>query len=131
MWDSRIQLVSIRTEHGLDGGRPFRRSRSARPTTSRCATRVRLLAQARGRFWEAAEAIFAAYFTEGRDVGSAEVLAQVASTAGIDADEVREMLAGDRFVAEVEKSEAAAAEGGINGVPFFVFNGRFGLSGAQ
>ncbi|HEU4454227.1 MAG TPA: DsbA family protein, partial [Longimicrobium sp.] len=78
-----------------------------------------------------AEAIFAAYFTGGRDVGSAEVLAELAASAGVDAGEAREMLAGDRFVAEVEASEAAAAAGGITGVPFFVFNGRFGLSGAQ
>ena len=46
-----------------------------------------------GRFWEAAEAIFAAYFTEGRDVGGAEVLAEVAASAGLDADEARAVLA--------------------------------------
>jgi len=130
-WDRARPMFQHVQNAGAEEGIRFDFERVASAPNSRLAHRVMLLAQERGRFWEAAEAIFAAYFTEGRDVGSAEVLAQVALTAGLDADEVREMLAGDRFVAEVEKSEEAAAAGGISGVPFFVFNGRFGLSGAQ
>jgi predicted DsbA family dithiol-disulfide isomerase len=130
-WERARPMFQHVQNAGAEEGIRFDFERVASAPNSRYAHRVMLLAQERGRLWEAAEAVFAAYFTEGRDVGSAEVLADVAASAGLDAGEVREMLAGDRFVAEVEKSEEAAAAGGINGVPFFVFNGRFGLSGAQ
>jgi predicted DsbA family dithiol-disulfide isomerase len=130
-WERARTMFQHVQDAGTEEGIRFDFERVASAPNSRDAHRVMLLAQEKGRLWEAAEALFAAYFTEGRDVGSIDVLAEVAGSAGVDADEVREMLAGARFVAEVEASEEAAEAGGMNSVPYFVFNGRFALSGAQ
>ncbi len=102
-----------------------------RAPDTRDAHRVLLLAQDRGRLWEAADAMFSAYFAEGRDVTDAAVLAEVAFAAGLDGGEVREMLAGDAYVAEVDAAQRLADRSGITGVPFAVFGERFAVSGAQ
>jgi predicted DsbA family dithiol-disulfide isomerase len=56
---------------------------------------------------------------------------KLAAEAGLDAEEVRATLASDRFAAEVRDDENAARSLGINGVPFFVFGGKYAVSGAQ
>lgn len=95
------------------------------------AHRVILLAQQEGRLWEVADALYSAYFAEGRDVNDREVLADVAAKAGLDAERVRAMLASREFVAEVESSQEVADASGVQGVPLAVFEGRFAVSGAQ
>jgi predicted DsbA family dithiol-disulfide isomerase len=102
-----------------------------RSPNTRDAHRVLLLAQDRGRLWEAAEAVYAAFFAQGRDVTDAEVLADVAASAGLDAGEVHRMLASDEYADEVEGAQELAASTGITGVPFAVFDGRYAVSGAQ
>jgi predicted DsbA family dithiol-disulfide isomerase len=77
------------------------------------------------------ERLFRAYFTEGRAISDRETLAELAGEVGLDADEVRELLASDRLVAEVRADERTAAGFGITGVPFFVLDRRLGVSGAQ
>jgi predicted DsbA family dithiol-disulfide isomerase len=77
------------------------------------------------------ERLLLGYFTEGESMGEPEVLVRLASEAGLDAAEVRAMLAGDALADAVRDDERQAAELGIRGVPFFVIAGRFGLSGAQ
>jgi predicted DsbA family dithiol-disulfide isomerase len=62
-----------------------------------------------------AEALFAAYFTEGRDVGDAATLAQVAAESGLSADAAREMLASERFAEAVEESQREARRLGVTG----------------
>jgi predicted DsbA family dithiol-disulfide isomerase len=71
------------------------------------------------------------YFKEGADLTDREVLVAAARDAGLDPDEVRRDLGSDKDVAEVEAEAARATEAGINGVPFFIFNNRVGVSGAQ
>ena len=61
----------------------------------------------------------------------AEVLVRLAGEAGLDPEEVRKMLASDEYTREVRADEAEARTIGISGVPFFVFGGRYGVSGAQ
>jgi predicted DsbA family dithiol-disulfide isomerase len=102
-----------------------------RAPNTRNAHRVLLLAQDSGRLWEAAEAMFAAYFAEGRDVTAAAVLVEVGAAAGLDADAVREMLAGDACAAGVDEAQELADRSGITGVPFAIFDGKFAVSGAQ
>ncbi|HET7463594.1 MAG TPA: DsbA family oxidoreductase, partial [Longimicrobium sp.] len=102
-----------------------------RAPNTRDAHRVLLLARERGRLWEAADAVYRAYFAEGRDVTDADTLAGIASAAGLDAAEVRRMLAGDEYGHEVDAAQLLAERSGITGVPFVVFNGRFAVSGAQ
>jgi predicted DsbA family dithiol-disulfide isomerase len=77
------------------------------------------------------ERLLASYFSEGGAIGDRDTLAAVAAQAGLGRDQVAEMLAGDRYTAEVRADEQEAAALGITGVPFFVVNRRYGLSGAQ
>jgi predicted DsbA family dithiol-disulfide isomerase len=69
------------------------------------------------------------YFTEGANLTDQEVLAKAAADIGL--GDVRQALASERDVAEVEREAAAAKEAGIQGVPMFIFGGRFAVSGAQ
>ena len=78
-----------------------------------------------------AEALFHAYFTEGRDIGRHDVLAKVASEVGLPEDEARAFLDGDGGRKEVALEEMAGRTLGLDGVPFFVINGTPALSGAQ
>jgi predicted DsbA family dithiol-disulfide isomerase len=77
------------------------------------------------------ERIMRAYLTEGELVSDAAVLERLAVEVGLPAVEVRALLAGDRFAAEVREDERTAAAIGINAVPFFVVDRRIGASGAH
>ncbi|KQS00332.1 disulfide bond formation protein DsbA [Williamsia sp. Leaf354] len=100
-------------------------------TNTRLAHRALHLARTVGCQRELAERLFAAYFTEGRHLGRPEELADLAAEVGLDRASVLEALAGDEFVAEVDADIAQARAHGISGVPFFVLDGRYGISGAQ
>ncbi|HEX7459802.1 MAG TPA: DsbA family oxidoreductase [Acidimicrobiales bacterium] len=77
------------------------------------------------------ERLLRAYFTEGRAISDPATLADLAADVGLDADRVAEVLSGDDFVDEVRGDEARAMELGSTGVPFFVFDERLGIPGAQ
>jgi len=85
----------------------------------------------RGRGDAMKERLLRAYMTEGEAVGEKEVLVRLAGEVGFDVGEIRAMLAGDEHVAAVRKDEADARSLGINGVPCFVIDRRYGVSGAQ
>ena len=80
---------------------------------------------------KATERIMQAYFSESLAVGDRASLAQLAPEFGIAENEALAMLNSDAFSAEVRADEARAAELGISGVPFFVIDGKVGISGAQ
>jgi predicted DsbA family dithiol-disulfide isomerase len=88
-------------------------------------------AKAQGRQHELAERLMSAYFTEGRHLGREDELVDLAMDAGLDADAAREALQSGRHLADVRADQAQAAAYGINGVPFFVIDGKYGVSGAQ
>jgi len=88
-------------------------------------------AKAHGRQLEMKERLLKAYFTEGRHLGRDAELADLAAEIGLDREDVLRSLAGDEYLAAVREDERTAAEYGINGVPFFVIEGRYGVSGAQ
>jgi predicted DsbA family dithiol-disulfide isomerase len=75
--------------------------------------------------------LYEAYFGHGQPVFTAADLTGLAAPAGLDAAEAAEVLAGDRFADAVRADEAQAAQIGMNGVPFAVVAGRYGVSGAQ
>lgn len=77
------------------------------------------------------DAIHAAYFEEGRDIGDPETLVAVAAGAGVPEDEARAILADPDALAAVREEAAGLSQSGISGVPFFVFGGTHALSGAQ
>jgi predicted DsbA family dithiol-disulfide isomerase len=88
-------------------------------------------AKAHGVQLEVKEALLKAYFIDGGHVGRIDDLVELAAANGLDADDVRDALATERHLADVKADVAQAAAYGINGVPFFVFEGQFGVSGAQ
>ena len=81
--------------------------------------------------WELAGALFRAYFTEGKDLNDHGELVDIASSAGLEALEVREYLAGEGGVEDVRSSQEEARRLGITGVPFYVIDGRYAHYGAQ
>ncbi len=95
------------------------------------AHRLIHLAAAHGRADAMQERLMAGYFTEGAPIGEASTLQRLAVDAGLDADEVRGVLAGDAFAEEVRDDERQATALGSTGVPFFVIDRAYGISGAQ
>jgi predicted DsbA family dithiol-disulfide isomerase len=88
-------------------------------------------AHTHGLMSEAKEALLSGHFEKGRDIGDVDYLAEVGSSLGLEAGEVREVLASDRFTDEVRADIAEARQLGANGVPFFVIDRKYGISGAQ
>ncbi len=77
------------------------------------------------------EALFRAYFLDGRDIGSRDVLAEVGIAAGLEEKTIRDYLAGRDDVDRVENEDAMARRMGIQGVPCFILNRKYAISGAQ
>ena len=93
--------------------------------------RVIHLAAERGVADAVKEAFLHAYFTDNELMSDHGVLERLAVAAGLRAEEVRVVLTSDRYAAEVRADEAEAGRLGANGVPFFVVDRAFGVSGAQ
>ncbi|MGB1157110.1 MAG: DsbA family oxidoreductase [Alphaproteobacteria bacterium] len=77
------------------------------------------------------EALFNAYFTEGRDIGQVEVLLEVALGAGVNPDVLWAMFESDAHIEEINAEDVQAREMGMGGVPGFIVNRKYFLSGAQ
>jgi len=88
-------------------------------------------AKARGRQLDMKERLLKAYFVEGRHVGRIEDLADLAAEVGFDRADVVRALEANEYLADVKADVAQASEYGIQGVPFFVIDGKYGVSGAQ
>ena len=80
---------------------------------------------------EIEEALFKAHFEDAKNIDDAEVLLEVATSIGMDADEVKTMLESDDFAYDVKQDEMEARNIGVRGVPFFVFDDKYAISGAQ
>lgn len=80
---------------------------------------------------EMKERLFKAYYTEGKDIADTDTLTALAAEAGLPAEEVRTALADERYTAEVQHDQEEAYRIGVQGVPFFVFNRKYAVSGAQ
>jgi predicted DsbA family dithiol-disulfide isomerase len=77
------------------------------------------------------ERLFSMYFSEGRNIGSADTLVEAAGDAGMDREIVSGLLAGDADRETVRTSIAQAQSMGVRGVPFFILDNRYAISGAQ
>jgi predicted DsbA family dithiol-disulfide isomerase len=77
------------------------------------------------------ERLFAAYFEQARDIGEAGVLKEIAAEAGMDAELVGDLLAGDDDRETIEHEDMLAHRMGISGVPTFIFENKYMISGAQ
>jgi predicted DsbA family dithiol-disulfide isomerase len=89
------------------------------------------LAKAHGKQLEMKERLLSAYFEQGRHVGRVEDLADLAAEIGLDRAEVVAALEAGTYLPAVGADKAQAIAYGINGVPFFVIDGKYGVSGAQ
>jgi predicted DsbA family dithiol-disulfide isomerase len=88
-------------------------------------------AKAQGRQLDMKERLLKAYFVDGRHVGRIEDLADLAAEIGLDRAEVVRVLTDETYLADVKADVAQAVAYGIQGVPFFVIDGTYGVSGAQ
>lgn len=104
---------------------------AASPTNSLDAHRLTHLAAHHDKGDQAEERLLAAHFTEGQHLGRHETLKKLAAEIGLDAAEVETMLTGDAYTDEVQADQQLAREFGITGVPFFVIDRKYGISGAQ
>jgi predicted DsbA family dithiol-disulfide isomerase len=120
----RVLASAARVDLNLD----FERARSGNTFD---AHRLLHLAARHGLQGELKERLFAAYFNEGRPIGLADTVRSVAIEAGLPADEVDAVLASGDLADEVRADELDARTLGISGVPFFVIDRAYGVSGAQ
>ena len=95
------------------------------------AHRLSHFAKKQGRQDAIEERLFKAYFTEGMNTADHETLVQLAAEAGLNADETRIMLEGNEFADAVNNDIYEANQVGARGVPFFVFDNTYAVSGAQ
>ena len=95
------------------------------------AHRMLHLAAAHGRQTDLKEALMRAYFTDAQAIGEVSVLRDVAVTVGLDEALVDSVLRSDAYADDVRRDEAQARAFGITGVPYFVIDSKYGISGAQ
>jgi predicted DsbA family dithiol-disulfide isomerase len=100
------------------------------PNTLDCHRLIRW-AEGIGKAAEMKQRLMDMYFTEGADLTNTAVLVQAATDVGLDPEDVRAALASDQDVAAVEQEAQSAKEAGVEGVPCFIFGGKFAVSGAQ
>jgi predicted DsbA family dithiol-disulfide isomerase len=121
------RLVGIGASIGID----FKFERIERQPNTLDAHRVIGWAQEAGRASSVVNRLFELFFTEGADIGAHDVLIEAGKFAGLDAGRLRQDLAGDRDTDLVARQVIAATNAGIGGVPFFVFDKKLAVAGAQ
>jgi predicted DsbA family dithiol-disulfide isomerase len=124
------QLQAEMTARGADEGLEYRFD-IARGGNTFDAHRLIHLAATYGQQAAAQERLMRAYFSEGEAISDHETLVRLGQELGVDGEEARTMLGSDRFAEDVREDELLASRLGIQGVPFFVLNRRYGVSGAQ
>jgi predicted DsbA family dithiol-disulfide isomerase len=95
------------------------------------AHRLLHFAKEKGVQNEMKERMFKAYYTEGKNIGDLQTLVQLGAEVGLAADEVTPLLQAKTYTEEVRQDQYAAEQAGARGVPFFVFNDKYAVSGAQ
>jgi predicted DsbA family dithiol-disulfide isomerase len=124
------EMIDTMTATAAQEGLDFRFD-IARTGNTFDAHRLLHLAAERGLQDTLKERLMRATFTEGEPIGEPETLVRLGAEAGLDADEARAVLSSDRFADEVRADEQDAQRFGISGVPFFVVDRTYGVSGAQ
>lgn len=128
--DKATKIIDHMTAVAAGDGLEFHLEKALRVNTL-LAHRLLWLAEATGQQYVLKERLLRAYFSEGRDVGDIETLADCAAEVGLARDRVRDFLHSDDGVDEVQQLLSAATEAGIAAVPTFVFDGRWMVPGAQ
>jgi predicted DsbA family dithiol-disulfide isomerase len=128
--ESALAAAANLSERGRTAGLEFDFG-STKVANTFDAHRLAHFAASRGLADAMHERLFRAYFTEGRNIGDHGTLADLAAEAGLAATDAADVLASGRFADDVRRDIDEALQLGINGVPFFVFGGRYAVSGAQ
>ena len=130
-WERSLALdVQVR-EAGRGEGIAFSFERQERTPNTLDAHRLIWLADRDGVQDAVVEALFRAYFTEGRDLGDRPTLLDVAAQAGLDRGLAAGVLDGGDGLEAIGATEEMARRAGVQGVPFFIINGEVALAGAQ
>lgn len=116
---------------GRQLGIPFEYEKMKVQPNTLNAHRLMFYAEREGKQDELAEVLFRAHFTEGANLTDAEALADIAARAGLDRKAVSAYLASDEGRDQIARADVEARSNGIGGVPFFIFNRKIGVSGAQ
>jgi predicted DsbA family dithiol-disulfide isomerase len=95
------------------------------------AHRLTMFAKTQGLMKEMTERILHAYFTESKHIGDHETLTQLAVEVGLNREDVEKMLASDEMADAVRADEQTAKQIGVTGVPFFLFDQKYALTGAK
>lgn len=128
--DQVEQMLGQMTEMAASEGLTFDFSKVKHANTAR-AHRVLHLAKAEGLQLEVQERLFRAYFAEGEDMSDPEALARLGAEVGLDPDAVRAALDNEAYGEAVQRDISRARMLGITGVPFFLLEEQYGVSGAQ
>jgi len=124
------QMLGQVTQMGKGAGIDFNFEQTL-ITNTFSAHKLLHLAKKHNKSNEMEEALFIAHFIDGKNVGDVEVLVALAESLGIDKEEARQAVTTDQLDYEVNQDIQEARNNGISGVPFFVLNGKYAVSGAQ
>jgi predicted DsbA family dithiol-disulfide isomerase len=130
-WERAQAMFGYVSQAAEGDGLEFNFDRIASAANTANGHRLILWAAEQGQEWEMAHALFKAFFTDGRDLSNRAELAAIAGEVGLEPETAYAFLKTDRFEAEVDYSQQRASELGIRGVPFFIFEGKYAVSGAQ
>lgn len=128
--DEAQEMIDRMVDFGRTSGVEMRFDR-IRPSSTFDAHRLLAWAREHDRQTELKERLFLAYLHEGLCVSDREVLGSLAEDVGLGGDEAQEVLSGDQYLEDVRADEQLASRIGATAVPFFVFDNRLAVSGAQ
>lgn len=121
------QVTQVAATEGLE----FNFDKQKVSPNTRNAHRIIELARKEGKQGAMKEAYLKAYFTEGVDLSKTENLVAIAASVGLEKEKVEALLATEEGLAEIEMAEAEMQKLGVSGVPFYIIENKYGISGAQ
>ncbi len=128
----KIAAIHARLEEaGREEGLAFAFDKITRSPNTLDAHRLIRWAQPSGKQSEIVERLFNLYFVEGQDIGDRDVLIDIAKQAGLDVELITRLFVESVDIVPVQEEMSTAARMGISGVPFFIFGGKYAVSGAQ
>jgi predicted DsbA family dithiol-disulfide isomerase len=130
-WERSLALDAQVTEAGRGEGIRFALDKIERTPNTLDAHCLIWLADREGVQDAVVEALFRAYFTEGRDISRTPTLLDVVAGAGLDRSRAEAVLSGDEGLTAIRAAEEEARRAEVQGVPFFLINNTLGLSGAR
>lgn len=125
------QLTTNVTNVAAQEGLTFNYDKQTTSPNTRMMHSIVQLAKLEGKHLEAIEAFFKAYFTDGVDLTHKEVLSKIAQEAGLDSAANPELFASPQATQQIALAEKELGKLGITGVPFYIINNKYGVSGAQ